>query len=59
MYHMLIKMFLSRVLVAHTCNPSYSGGSRFDLLKAQGVGPEFKPFFLKKRLGVNWGAKSP
>jgi hypothetical protein len=63
------------VLVAHTCNPSYSGGrdqedhgskpaqakSSQDLLKkktftkkrvcgvAQGVGPEFKPQYCKKK----------
>jgi hypothetical protein len=68
--HIKLKPKPGSMLVAHTCNPSYSGGSRFEASGAnssldpiskiantkkraggvaQGVGPEFKPQYHKKK----------
>jgi hypothetical protein len=68
-----LRVNISQVLVAHACNPSYSGGrdqedhvlkpawanSSWDPIfkkraggVSQGVGPEFKPQYHKKKVVV-------
>jgi hypothetical protein len=52
LHNMLKDLRICQVLVAHACNPSYSGsrGKKKSVGRViQGVSPEFKPQYQKKK----------
>jgi hypothetical protein len=56
LHNMLKDLRICQVLVAHACNPSYSGsrGKKKSVGRViQGVSPEFKPQYQKKKKKKN------